>query len=53
MLPMQSGLKQGNALSPLLFKVASEHAIRKIQEKQVGLKLTRCRPIASYEALGF
>jgi len=28
MLPIRNGLKQGDALSPLLFKFASEYAIR-------------------------
>jgi hypothetical protein len=29
--PMQNGLKQGDALSPVLFNFALEHAIKKIK----------------------
>jgi hypothetical protein len=30
--PIQNGLKQGDALSPLIFNLALEYAIRKVQE---------------------
>jgi hypothetical protein len=46
--PIQNGLKQGDALSALLLNSASEYAIRKVQEHQVGLKLNGTHHFLAY-----
>ena len=46
--PIENGLKQGDALSPLLFNFALVFAIRKVQETNLGLDMNGTRQELAY-----
>ena len=46
--PIRNGLKQRNALSPLLFIIVLEYAIMRVKVNQDGLKLNGTHQLLAY-----
>jgi hypothetical protein len=53
MFHIRNGLKQGDALSPLLFNFALEYAIKGVQVNQDGLKLNDTHQFLAYADVSY
>ena len=48
MFPIRNGLKQGDALSPLLFNFALEYVIKRVKVNRYGFKLNGTHQLLAY-----